>query len=114
MKSYYDLEDKEQVKLDELIDIYDSRLPSKRGEGVGRISHSEYGLCSTCSKFEVVESEFKVKLARCGYFKMMLNTTDPVKGCSEYIGRKEMSLWDMKNLATLIDAPNRKAGFIVE
>lgn len=112
MKTYYDLEEKEQEKLDEIIDY--SNMNRDILDEYRPPAHSEFGLCASCSRFDLAETEFKVIIAMCNYFKMPLSTAHPIKKCTSFRKRGGMNLWEMKSMATLIDPPKKKAGFITE
>ena len=111
MKTYNDLDEKEQNKLDGIVEAYNENKIDDLYSGAKQ--HEEYGLCSSCSYFQIAESEFKVLLAKCKVFAVHLSTVQPVKRCSVYSKRGTMSLWDMKDIAILIDPTRRKAGFII-
>ena len=106
MKTYNDLEKKDQYKLDGVIDAVRSVEPSSPAV------HNEYGLCATCEHFQIVESEFSVLIARCEEFNINLSTQNKVKYCSLFSERGTMSLWDMKEIAILIDKPKEAIGFV--
>jgi len=73
-----------------------------------------YGLCKDCSYFAYAASEFKVRAAFCQDFKIRLYDNDPVRECTAYECKTTATLDTMVDMATLIDAPKRKAGFIKE
>ena len=108
MKTYNDLEKKDKYKLDSIIDAAKSESDYNYG------NYDSYGLCSKCSYFRVVESEFKVIIAKCEEFNIKLSTQNPVKRCTTFEKRGTMSLWDMKELAILIDIPKDKIGLIYD
>ena len=75
--------------------------------------NEEFGLCSTCDNLKIVKTEFKVLRARCDEDCMNITLTaiHPITECSEYMKKGEMSLYDMVQMATFIDAPKDLIGF---
>lgn len=72
------------------------------------------GLCATCinchyKKTQLMDEQFLCE--RREHRSVKLNTSDPVAECSAYGKRGQMTLWDMKEMATLIDPPKRAPGF---
>ena len=108
MKTYDDLEEIEKSKLTSLIDAtesFEDRLFSSTS------NKEAYGQCASCRNFQIVESEFKTLVARCEELELRLSTANPVKNCSIYRRRGEMTLWEMKDVAIIIDIPKDKIGF---
>lgn len=72
------------------------------------------GLCATCvnchyKKTQLMDEQFLCE--RLEWKQTKLNTSDPVIECSAYTRRGQMTLWDMKEMATLVDPPKRQPGF---
>jgi len=73
---------------------------------------SEYGLCHDCENFSAVRTEYGKTFAKCELFNKILNTNDVITSCTEYSKRGQLSLRDMKEIATIIDpSSNKKIGF---
>ena len=101
------------MRGDEIDDVEKSKSRSVRGL-------DRYGLCSTCYHCFFSRSEFKIKVAICTALEqsgviIKLDSREPVTECNNY-GKKTMglSLEDMYRMATIIDAPKTRAGFVQE
>ena len=112
-KKLADYKDEEWEQQDSMIDAGRSAMKVAE-QGGGRIRNWQFGICANCKNFDVVESEFKVLFARCCSINIRLNTKEPVKFCSAFMKRGEMSIYDMKQIAYLIDVPKDKIGFKTE
>jgi len=80
---------------------------------------SSFGLCSSCAKFSVRKTSYYDEEVWCAmetpYYSPHIrpNRNNPIKECSQYSRRGEMSMWTMASMAILIDVtPKVKAGFI--
>ena len=74
---------------------------------------SKYGLCSTCIYLNYISSEFK-EAACCNYDKPMINWPNafqPILKCSQHHKKGQLSLDDMSNMATYIEAKDKIVGF---
>lgn len=104
---YKDLTNDAQKELDTTIEnIISIKQRSPKLEG--------FGLCSTCNYFNLIKTEFKIIRAYCGGTKNSFNIykEEPIKFCNLYKKRGEMSLYDMSQIALLIDInKTRKVGF---
>ena len=74
----------------------------------------KFGICHDCVFLRGAESMYGRTIAICNEFEMRLNGMDPIKNCTEYKKRGGMTLWDMKEMALILDVDRRTAGFIVE
>ena len=75
---------------------------------------SKYGLCSKCVNLALTKTEFKIVRAICTRFHrlpLFLNESTPIEACTEFEKRGEMSLYEMRDLATIIEIPKDKIGF---
>lgn len=91
------------------IDIYTSMPLEDQCEKL-----EEYGICRTCCSFRYARTEFEVKRAWCREIRMTLSSSEPITQCSMHDPKGGMSLDTMWKIATKIDPPKRKAGFISE
>ena len=107
-KKYIELEENQQDELDSLVDF----VGNTRQKAPYTSRPNVYGLCNDCVYFNVVETEFEIIHMSCDELKILLSTKDPVKHCSKYSKRGKMNLWDMKQIATIIDPPKDKVGFL--
>ena len=77
---------------------------------------TQLGLCKDCSNLRAIETQWGKVYALCDEFgfKLRLRYDDPVHSCTRYSLSGQMSLWDMKEMAILLD-PNKKiTGFSME
>ena len=110
MKKYKDLESSEQNELDSTLDIaVDVR--KLNFEGRYHYRYQQFGLCADCVSFDFVETEFKIIYARCNDMKIKLSSAYPIKNCTNYRKCGQMDIWDMKNIAILIDPNKNEIGF---
>jgi len=81
------------------------------------VKTNRYGLCDSCKWAFVTRSEFKILIAICDRHEGMpvpLRSDEPVTECSGYNKRGEMDLYEMAQMATIIEVPKERAGFIKE
>jgi hypothetical protein len=77
-----------------------------------------YGLCDTCNRLILIESEFSEELVLCDIDDLDSRRYRPTKGkpikrCTQYKKRGEMDISDMKRIAWLIDVGvGKPIGFI--
>lgn len=104
---YKNLSEDEQKEIDEILD-FSPKPKELKIEG--------FGLCSTCSSFNLVKTEFKIIKSYCysnSKFPFSVNMEEPIKFCNNYSKRGEMSLYEMGQIALLInlDKEKGKVGF---
>ena len=107
MKKYSDLENKEQnifsdqltanVKKLGIEDAWDGGLPADSN------ILADVGLCKKCKDLRAYRQKYGTESAYCYRMRRLLNPADPVVSCSEYEDRFIMSIWDMQQLAVIID-----------
>lgn len=110
---YGDLPEGKQQELDSIIESADESSIENRAK---REVYEGFGLCGSCTNFCVCETEFEIVQARCSSYifkKMPLNSSKPILKCTEYAKRGEMSLFDAKQMAIIIE-PKNKVGFEVD
>jgi len=70
------------------------------------------GLCNDCAHLHAMETKWGKIYAMCTEFEMKLRQDDEVCNCTRYSTAGQMSIWDMKEIAIILE-PNRKiAGFV--
>ena len=107
-KLYSDLKEEEQDKISRVLDVEAEKDYHTSTKNVPR----EFGLCATCEEFRFARTEFRVVKAWCRTMRMLLSAKEPIKECSVYTEKGQMSLWDMKAIAIYIDPPKEKIGFV--
>lgn len=93
------------------LDPYANRKESNRQHAA---KFEKFGLCKDCAYFRYAASEFRIHSAFCKEFVIRLHDNDPIRECTSYDCKTAMSLFTMSQIATMIDPPARKAGFITE
>lgn len=105
-------------------DPVDQKLMNKIGQQAEAINRKmeektlntsdDFGLCNTCVNFLCAKTEFGIVKAKCQKhaMDMFLDTRHPIEKCSIYFKKGQLSLFQMAQMATLIDIPKDKAGFI--
>lgn len=111
METYINLEDDKKETISACVFAKARQLEDKQKER----KNKEYGLCADCANFTVTKTEFRTIRAACNAYHrqlMGLNSVHQVIECTEYVKKGQMSLYDMQNIAILIepDAPE-KIGF---
>ena len=71
----------------------------------------ELKCCHDCEHMCGYITEMRTKFAMCREFEIELKPADPVVKCSSYYRRNQLSIHDMKEMATFIDI-KRETGFI--
>jgi hypothetical protein len=78
-------------------------------------SFKRYGICGTCKEFVLIKrmnTEHAFCNWQCGDAPpIRLSCTDRIIDCTKYYPRGQMSLWEMKREAMIIDIHEKKAGF---
>jgi hypothetical protein len=94
-------------------------LESKMEEGVSNERMKELvGLCADCTRFFYQKTRLEDEKFICTRWNdtrvgpIHINTCDPPEECAGYHRRGEMDMWDMKEMAILIDGkPKKVPGF---
>jgi len=73
-------------------------------------TEKDFGVCASCIYFFGIETRYEKLKAVCNFTRdgFRLNSSDPIKRCSNYEKRGLMSLNDMRDIAILIEAGNEK------
>ena len=112
MKKLSDLSKKEKSKISDEIDALGSKYTAGKYSGEFSGSKVEMGLCSTCKELLFTKTQYGNTYAMCERWDKTLNGIDLVVRCGAFRKRGEMSLYDMKDIAVLIDVQQRKIGMI--
>ena len=80
---------------------------------VREVNKQSFGKCGTCKNLQFAESEFNILFARCHLFEVMIHRREAIVNCSSYEETGTMTLYDMKQIATLIDLDRKTMGFII-
>uniref|UniRef100_A0A6M3JPC9 Uncharacterized protein n=1 Tax=viral metagenome TaxID=1070528 RepID=A0A6M3JPC9_9ZZZZ len=97
LKRFVDLDEKDREIIDAELtsgNIIDNSISCIVGN---------YGLCTDCRSFGIIQTDFSIVYSCCERFEIRLDLKNKITNCSGYSKRLEMSLWDMKELATIIE-----------
>jgi hypothetical protein len=104
---------KTEKEIDNLIKK-NNRLFERATSADMSIEHKKmFGICGTCKNLWFAESEFNVLFAKCNVFDVMIHRKQPIVNCSSYEEIGSMTLWDMKQCATILDLNKKTMGFII-
>lgn len=85
------------------------------GTKPSRYDKDLYGICFDCKNLRTFRTKYGKVYAKCYEFDERLNSKDPVEECSCYSRRGEMNLYDMKEMALIIDnTKKQQVGFIIK
>lgn len=80
-------------------------------EKTAKCKLDSFGICGSCKKFVFAESEFEVVLSSCPTLGITINSKQQIKNCNSYDKLGTLTLFDMINMAYLIDIPKEPIGF---
>ena len=112
MKKISDFKDDEKAALQQSVNFQAKRIIDTDYEDAYNTIEDDYGLCSDCKEFKLTKMEFGDIYAECREWDKMRNSQRRVVECSAYNKRGAMTLWDMQNLAYIIDVEDKKVGLI--
>ena len=112
MKTLSDLSKEEKTKVSKEIDAYATRFHDRCDDEVRSGRVIEMGLCSTCKELLFTRTQYGTTYAQCERWDKQLNGLDLVVECTAFKRHGEMSLYDMKDIAILIDVEKRKIGIV--
>ena len=73
---------------------------------------NKLGLCATCKNLGYYKTRLMSEAFWCRKFNgVRLNTADPIETCTNYWHRGWVNIWDLKEMAIIIDPVRRKVGF---
>ena len=115
MRKISDFEDKERRQISSEVDALASEYDTDKYDGVSmgvRGLKNDMGLCGQCKDLLFTKTQYGTQYAKCTEWKKNLNGVDLVVECTAFRRRGEMSLYDMKDIAIIIETPKRKIGII--
>lgn len=110
-KRYSELEDDLQNSIGLELDALESSFEAARRSEVKPTNKAFFGMCASCKGFSYAETEFGVLVAFCKRFKIKRKAGSVVKTCYEYEQRGQMDLYEMREIAYLIEPVKDKLGF---
>lgn len=107
----YDITERKQIESE--INAFGEAMGGE-WEAVSRdpIRDDSYGLCNKCKEFLLTMSEYGGKYAYCYKWKQIFKDNRRVTECSGFEERGRMTLYDMKQIATIIEIPDKEIGFV--
>ena len=84
------------------------------GMGPIKFDKDKFGVCTDCSHLRAAITRFNKTFAQCYEFEINLNSVDPIVECTKYDQKGSMKLWEMKDIAIIIEPWRKQAGFITE
>jgi len=112
MKRLSDLEKDERQRISHEIDSIATQYPvSSYSAEFGGLK-IDLGLCTSCTQLLYTKTEYGTTYAFCEKWECRLNGIDLVEECTGFEKNGVMSLWDMKEIAILIDVEKRKIGIV--
>jgi len=113
MKKLSDFKENLKDKIDSEIQIGQAGLPENwDGDVIDDIKTDKYGLCNNCTKAMIYKTKYYRTTGYCEKWEKYLNEIDPVTECTNYSRRGEISLWDMKQMAIIIEVDKKKVGLL--
>jgi hypothetical protein len=111
-----DLNDDDREKLDNKLDAIIKKIgideySTRNGQRPSWLEEF-VGICSTCKNLDWAKKEFGGVLAYCNYFTVKMSGRERIIECNHHERVGTMTLNDMKEMAILIDPPERQIGFI--
>jgi hypothetical protein len=107
-------DDKLGRELDALVHKTDTLFGKATSADISDKNKKLFGKCSSCKCFMFAESEYSIWYARCVAFEIGLSHKEPIVNCSAYSEIGTMTMWDMKQIATIIDIDKKTVGFIIQ
>ena len=98
------------------IDIGARLIGSDIDDGLGpsHFDNDKFGVCSDCTHLRAAITKYNKTIAQCYEFEILLNGVDPMVKCTKYDKKGSMKLWEMKDIAIIIEPWRKQAGFITE
>lgn len=113
MKKLSDYEKDLKDKIDSEIQAGQAGLPENwDGHIIENIKIDKYGLCNTCTKVRICKTKYHRVMAYCEQWERHLNEIDPVIECTNYKKRGQLSLFEMQNMAIIIELDKKKVGLL--
>ena len=117
MKKFRELEEKARDSLCHEITsegkrLYDNDEYEKKATHDSKWLKNKIGLCSDCSSLNYCRSEFGNIVASCARFKIRITGRNRIMECTDYYQRGQMSLYDMYQIAWIINTNKNSVGFI--
>lgn len=114
MKKLSELEDSEKYKIQNEVTTSANMLGMddwRDNKSFDGNKLDGFGICACCQNFGYARTEFAIVVAKCFEHDIRLHSQNPIKECTNYKKKGELSLAMMFGMAVLIDKPKNKIGF---
>ena len=108
MKKGKDLKRQERVDLCEELQARSREVYDDWTGKTGSIIEEDFGICNSCKNFCYVKKEFGSIKTWCEIWKCPIVGEEKIIKCLDYGKRGELTLDDMVQMATFIDAKKQK------
>lgn len=78
---------------------------------IHKVSSEDLKLCTKCRHLRAYRLQYGTENAFCVKMEYKLIPSDPVTDCTEYDDRFQMTIWDMQQIAVIIETKKEKIGF---
>lgn len=115
MKKLNDYSETEQREIESQVDAFSSMVAGGAYDWEVAKAHVEadsYGVCNKCTNLLLTVFEYGKKYAYCDKWKKFLEENKRIKDCSSFNEKGRMSLYDMKQIAVIIDPSDKEVGFL--
>ncbi len=116
MKKLNDYSESEQTEIETQVDAFSSVLRGGAHDwetAKKHINDDSYGICNKCTNLLLTVFEFgSKKSAYCEKWKRFLEENKRVEDCSAFNEKGKLSLYDMKQIAIMIEPSEKEIGFI--
>jgi len=100
--------------MDKEVDIGARSIGANTEDPPSKFSKDKFGVCYDCQHLKAAITEYGKIHARCFELEVSLSSLDPIIHCSSYKKRGSMTLWEMKDIAVILEPFKKQAGFIIE
>lgn len=111
IQKFSTLKEKEQNTVIEHVEAMEASMKLEDNKR-GPFSKEQFGMCHDCSFLLANITEYGNTIACCLKFKKYLSGKDSVKYCTIYCKKNQMALWEMNQIAYIIDNDEKTTGFI--
>ncbi len=115
MKKLGDYSESEQHEIETQVDAFSSVLRGGAYDWeVARkhVSNDSYGICNKCTNLLLTVFEYGNKYAYCDKWKRFFEEDKRIEECSAFSEKGKMSLYDMKQIAIIIELSDKEIGFV--
>ncbi len=109
MKKLSEFKSEEQRAIKNEIDAH-AAIIQVEDYSTGNVA-TDLGLCSNCKQLIYTSTEYGTAYAKCNEWEMRLNLSNRIKHCNRFRQRGQMDLYEMKDVAIIIDPDKKKLDY---